>query len=250
MQCVGYDSKVWIVSSWHGEYPNEENHEKIFIYDTITDTWSTKEGLPENRRRGGAASVEYKGEIYVSHGNRGGHGRMSTTYGWLDKYNIAEDRWITNLPTAPNPRDHTGGAIVLTTNGEHLLCVASGRNGGSDGFDDVVVETDCFNLQTQQWSTHASINQGRAGAAIGTTCDKKLMVAGGEGFGQAHSNVDVFDGITWTAFPSLRDPRHGTGLAFSCDCDQVHIASGSGDQGGGPELGTIETLSVGGYACT
>jgi hypothetical protein len=230
------------VSSWTGNYPEERNTEHIHIYDTVKNSWSTKAGLPETRRRGGAASVLVGRRIYVSHGNRGGHeqsGRdFARTLGWLDYYDIDKDQWVTNLPDAPNPRDHTGGALV---NGNRI-CVAGGRDGGSSGFFNLVVlPTDCYNLDTGVWSVEADIPQGRAGGAYGTTCDGKLMIAGGEGFGKAHKNVDVFDGTSWSTFASLNVGRHGSGLGFDCQCKQIHIASGSGGQGGGPELRSVET---------
>jgi hypothetical protein len=178
-------------------------------------------------------------KIYISHGNRGGHetGNFSTSLGWLDYYDIDEEKWYTNLPDAPNPRDHTGGALV---NGQ--ICVAGGRDGGSVGFFNLpILPTDCFDLSRNQWLVKADIPQGRAGSAYGTTCDGKLMVAGGEGGGQAWSNVDVFDGESWTTVDPLNRARHGTGLAVDCICNQIHIASGSGKQGGGIGLSSVET---------
>lgn len=239
MQCVAVAGRVWVVSSWTGNYPKERNVNKIYIYDTVHDQWFTKDGLPKGRRRGGAAAVHYKGEIYVSHGNRGGHGAHATAFGWLDKYNILEDRWITNLSDAPNPRDHSGG-VVIDNHG--IFCVAGGRDSGVKlFFDAVVLPTDCYNFVLNTWTVRASIPQGRAGSNYGQTCDGKLMIAGGEGFGKAFSNVDVFDGNNWTPYPSLVLGRHGSGLAFSCDCNQVHVASGSIKQGD-YETSTIETL--------
>jgi len=68
------------------------------------------------------------------------------------------------------------------------------------------------------------------------------MVAGGEGGGKAWPNVEVFDGTSWTRIADLVVPRHGSGLAFKCQCDQIYIASGAAGQGGGPEIKSIETI--------
>jgi hypothetical protein len=162
----------------------------------------------------------------------------STSYGWLDFYDIDQNKWTTNLPDAPNPRDHTGGVLI---NGR--ICVAGGRDGGSVGFFNLVIlPTDCYDLATNTWSVEANIPQGRAGASYGKTCDGKLMIAGGEGFGKAWSNVDVFDGTAWTSVDRLNIARHGSGLAVDCVCHQIHIASGSGGQGGGKkEINSVET---------
>ena len=250
MQCVAVDEKIWIMSAWTGNYPNETAVADIYIYDPSMDSWAIKTGLPENRRRGGAAAVfvDRNGtrEIYVSHGNRGGHGAHAQALGWLDKYNVDTDTWTTNLTDAPNPRDHTGGALV---NGNRI-CVAGGRDGGEAAFfNTTVAPTDCFNLDTGLWESKAPIPTPRAGSAYGTTCDGKLMVAGGEGYGQAWANVEVFDGDVWDVWNPLNEARHGTGLAVFCGCNEIYIASGSGDQGGFPELSTTERYVPSGSVC-
>jgi N-acetylneuraminic acid mutarotase len=236
-QCVVAGTKLYVVSAWTGNYPYESNVANIYVYDTVTDSWTTEPGLPESRRRGAAATVYHNGEIFVSHGNRGGHGQHAESLGWFDKYNITSKTWTTNLTDAPNPRDHAGGAIV-----DGMLCVAGGRDGGvQDFFDAAVLETDCYDFVTGQWEVRASLPQGRGGAAYGQTCDGKLMMAGGEGFDKAWRRVDVFDGTSWTTVADLKENRHGTGIAFSCQCNQAHIASGKVIQGGF-EITTTETF--------
>jgi len=183
-------------------------------------------------------------QIFVSHGNRGGHetGSFATTLAWLDVYDIDTNEWTTNLPDAPNARDHTGGALIGGTN---KICIAGGRNGGEIGFfNKVILPTDCYDVTTGEWSEEADIPQGRAGSAYGTTCDGKLIVAGGEGFGEAFAQVDVFDGTSWETIDSLNVARHGTGLAVDCSNSnqRIYIASGSGKQGGSPELQSLERL--------
>lgn len=238
MQCVAADNKIWIISAWTGNCCSEQNVPDIYIYDTIAKKWQTKPGLPEERRRGGAAAVLHGRDIYLVAGNRGGHGAgKGRTLAWFDKYNIDSYQWTVNLTNAPHARDHTGGGMV---NGK--LCVASGRDGGAvDCFNATVLPTDCYNFDTGTWEVHADIPQGRAGAAIGTTCDGKLMVAGGEGYLQAWDRVDVFDGSSWQTIGSLQTARHGSGLAIDCACNHIHIASGSGAQGGSPEMNSTET---------
>jgi hypothetical protein len=237
MQCVEADGKLWIVSAWTGGFPREKTLPNMFVYDPIDDSWEIKPGMPENRRRGGSAVVVVGEYIYVSHGNIGGHqtdDNPATSYGWLDRYNRITHEWV-ELADAPNPRDHTGGAYV---NGR--ICVAGGRNGGENRWPHVAV-TDCYDPQTNTWTEEAPIPNSRAGSAYGTSCEGKLIVAGGEGGGQAWRNVDVFDGTSWSSLPDLNYQRHGTGLAVDCQCNQIHIASGAGNEGGGPELTSLET---------
>lgn len=210
------------------------------IYDPSSDSWSTKPGLPENRRRGAATAVLAGRKIFVTHGNIGGHetGNHSTTLGWLDYYDIDEERWHTNLPNAPNPRDHAGGALV---NGR--ICVAGGRDGGEvKFFNKLILPTDCYDPVSNTWSVEANIPYGGAGGAYGTTCDGKLMVAGGEWSGSLpRSNVVVFDGQNWLSIASLTVARHGTGLAVDCVCNQIYIAAGAGSRGGRNEIASVET---------
>jgi hypothetical protein len=104
----------------------------------------------------------------------------------------------------------------------------------------VILPTDCYDPVTNTWSVEANITQGRGGSSYGRTCDGKLMVAGGEGFKKAWSNVDVFDGTSWTAVDSLNRGRHSTGLAVDCICNQITIASGSARQGN-LEIRSVET---------
>lgn len=249
MQCVAVDDKVYIVAAWTGEYPYEVPVDNVLVYDTTNNLWLEKTAMPIHRRRGTAAVVVVNRRIYVSHGTVGGHeqitGDLVRTVGWLDFYDVDTDTWTTEtLPDAPHPRGHTGGALV---NG-NLICVSGGRDGGTWPWP-VVLETDCFDVNTETWLTDLpDIPLGRAGSAYGTSCDGKLIVAGGEGGGDAWRNVDVFDGTSWSSLPDMVQPRHGTGLAVNCDCRQIYIASGAKDQGGGPELelSSIETYFFGG----
>lgn len=238
MQCVVADHKIWIVSAWKGNCCNERNEMLIWIYDTIHQSWTTRAGLSRDRSRGAAAAVLYQRHIYLVGGARGGHADFRETVAWMDRYSLDEDIWTT-LPNAPHARDHTGGAIV----NEHLLCVAGGRDGA---FNDTVSATDCYDLRTGQWLTmSADIPQGRAGSAYGQSCDGKLLVAGGEGFGHAWDRVDSFDGTRWELVGRLSIERHGTSLAIDCrnSCQSMYIASGSGAQGGRPELESTEAYT-------
>jgi len=236
------------MSAWTGSYPRETNAPNVYVYDPDSNKWATKTAMPSNRRRGAAAVVvaDNGSKIYVSHGNDGGHEVSgdnvdAVSLGWLDEYDIATDTWKVISSNAPNPRDHTCGSMV-----GGRLCVAGGRNGGELNWPEVA-PTDCYNFATKQWEVEASIPQVRAGSSCGTTCDGKLMVAGGEGGGKAWDNVDIFDGNSWTSIADLNVGRHGSGLAVDCVCNQVHIASGAASQGGGNnEIKSVETWFPGG----
>lgn len=239
MQCVFYQGKIWIATSWFGGSPRESVNEKMWIFTVATKTWKSAPGLPPARRRGAAASVVFNDKLYVVAGNRGGHGPPAKTLGWFDYYDFKTKKWVTNLPNLPVPRDHVGGAMV---NGQ--LCIAGGRNGGANSFFSATVpSTYCYNFGMKKWIKKDDIPAPRAGSAYGRTCGGKMMIAGGEGkFKAAFNRVDLFDGSKWTTLPSLKRARHGTGLAVAnCgSCGQIFIASGSGARGGRPELESTE----------
>jgi N-acetylneuraminic acid mutarotase len=226
MNCVAAQGKLWIPAAWDGE----KNIEFIYVYDPATNTWGTKTAMPLNRRRGSAAVMVSPDEkkIYVSHGTTGGHEweqnqNKATSLPYLDVYDIATDTWTELSSSAPNVRDHVGGAIV---GGGKLVCVAGGRHGGEYGFP-AVEPTDCFNLDTKVWEPKPPLFPARSRAQYVTTCDGKLMVAGGEYRGTTFNDVNIFDGTNWTRYANLpNNGRHSGGLAVDCTCNQMHLVSG------------------------
>lgn len=240
-QAVFASSLIWIPSAWSGGFPRETNVEAFYTYNTITGEWATRTPLPLSRQRGSAAVAFYKGKLYVAMGNRGGHGEQATSLAWFDEYDIATDTWRP-LPDAPVARDHTGGGIV---NGKFVI--AGGRDGGRANFFNLnTPAVNSFNFATGLWETGPDFPTPRAGSSYGVTCDGHLMVAGGEGAGQAYNNVDVFDGTSWAPTTFLNTSRHGSGLAIGeCGkCSEIFVASGSGAQGGSPELQSTEKYST------
>lgn len=247
MQCVYYRNRIYIGGSWYGKFPYEKEHADTWVYDIPSDSWLTLPGLPEERRRGGGAFVNYKGKFYLSHGGRGGHGDHATTTGMLDMYDPETNTW-TPLADAPNPRDHTNGAII-----NDKLCVAGGRDGGTTDFwNSNIAPIDCFNFITMKWEVKADLPEPRGGTMVGTTCQGRLMIAGGEGktptnqAGQAFDRVDFFNEAT-NSFdePSyMTSSRHGSGVGItSCSCGNIYIPSGSAGLGGGPEVLTTDLWS-------
>lgn len=225
-QCVAVDGKIYVVSAFTGTtlpgpFGQERPVSDIHVYDILTNTWSTKTGLPESRRRGGAAVVLHNRTLYVSHG--GGHGQEA--FGMLDAYEIDNDQWITGLPDAPNPREHAGGGLVNGT----MLCVGGGQelHGNEQDESALILPTDCYNLETGTWSEEAALPRGRRAGSYGTTCDGKLIVSGGEALGRTWPNVDVFDGVSWTPLEDLVRSRFGHGMAIDCACNQMYVAAGA-----------------------
>jgi len=131
------------------------------------------------------------------------------------------------------------------------LCIVGGKDGGTVGSKgwgwDEVPQTDCYDLDSGTWSVEADIPLLRSGPNCGTTCDGKLMVAGGADFGQEYAQVDVFDGKTWTTLGSLNVGRHGSGLAIDCVCNQIHLAGGSAGPFGNTNTPVLETYFPQGF---
>lgn len=234
MQCVVYKSKIWIASSWYGFWPHEKSHDKVHVYDIGTDSWSTRVGLSEGRRRGAGAFVLYDGKMWLGMGNRGGHGNHSTTLGWLDMFdpdaNGGLGKWSeVKYPNAPNARDHVAGGVV-----GGKFCIAGGRNGAATNYNFApVYPVNCFNFATGLWEVGPPIPLGRSGANTAVTCDGKLVIVGGEGNNTAYSDMSFFNGVSWEKGPSMKSIRHGSGLLVSadCSCKKIYTASGAGGAG-------------------
>ncbi len=251
MQCVAVGSVIYIVGAWYGRFPRESAHEKTWTYNVATGKWATLPGLPPGRRRGGGAAVVHNGKIFLAMGNIGGHGGHATTLGMLDSFDLKTKRW-TALASAPDPRDHVGGAVVRDRKtGRPKLCVGAGRNGGVANFWSApVMPVNCYDFGSGKWTRGANIPVGRAGAATAATCGGLMMIAGGEGRskqgGGAYSRVDLYD-VTTNSFRTptfLKRNRHGSGLAVAdCSCGNIYLPSGSGSLGGGPELTSMEVWS-------
>lgn len=244
-QCVVFKNKVFVPASYSGDFPMEEANAKMLVYDARNDRWTTRPGLPVERRRGSAASVLYDSKLWVIGGSQSGHGGKSKTVGFMDFYDLVTKKWVTELPNLPIKRDHFGGAIV-----KGLLCVAGGRDSSKEDFFSAVVRsTWCYNFSKMEWkNVRAPLPGARAGAAYGKTCDGKLIVAGGEGKRmRPFIRVDLFDGEKWTRGPSLQRGRHSTGLAVAgCKkCSQIFITAGNGKQGDVDRLMSTEVFLPG-----
>lgn len=231
-QCVSIGWSVWIVASWQKFFPFEENNDKVYEYNVKQDKWYFWPGMPADRNRGGAAAVRKGDFIYVVAGNRGGHGAHATSLGWMDAFNWRKKEWSNEtFPDVPGDgRDHVGAGLV-----RGRICIAGGRDGGSATFFTAVnTQTYCYNFKARKWIKRQDFPVGRGGSNYGSTCDGRLMVAGGEGFGKAFDDVHVFDYYSWKRAPSLAEGRHGSGVAVAkCTCGHLFIPSGSNRQGGG-----------------
>ena len=236
-QPVVIDDKIYVIGAYTGPFPNETPVPNIYIYDPASDSWSQGDEIPEERRRGSTGNILFEGKVYITCGIKNGH--IGDYKNFLDRYDPATGTWEI-LADAPRARDHFQAVLA-----DGKIFVGAGRNSGivpDDIFAGTIAEVDIYDIATDTWETLPNdIPTQRAGNAA-TLFNGLVLVVGGESNTQqqAHSEVEALDLTTnqWTSLASLLEGRHGTGLIeFE---GELYIASGSGNQGGSPELFTME----------
>ena len=240
-QAAAIGDTIYIIGAYTNTFPTEDAVPNVYKYDTVSEQWFTGPEIPEARRRGSTGVAVYNNKLYMVAGSVGGHSGSATRLTLFDEYDPFTNTWTT-LSNAPHARDHVNVGVV----GDKLY-VAGGRN-GSNG--DNVEEVDVYDFGTQQWSTLPSpagdLPTPRAGAATVVVAGH-IVVIGGESTQQlAHSEVEALNTQTntWISMNSLMIGRHGTQAVFHND--NIYIAAGSGEKGGGPELDSHEILETNG----
>ncbi len=240
-QAVPYDGDVYVVGAWSDDYPRENGLSHVYVYDTDANEWRRDAPIPPGRRRGAAGVAVRDGKIYVVGGNVGGHGPHATAVAWFDVFDPETGEWTALRDrSAPHARDHFQAAVV-----DDKLVVAGGRDSGVEGFiDSTLAAVDVYDFETDEWSTweDAPLPTERAGCTVAVR-GNEIILTGGEGFGQTWGETEALNVETrdWRSLGSLNQPRHGTQM-FHHE-GQLYIAAGSGDQGGGPELTSLETYA-------
>ena len=86
--------------------------------------------------------------------------------------------------------------------------------------------------QGSSWQSVAPLQMGRFYHAV-ATFQGKIYAAGGAGFGNGNgilSSVEVFDGLTWQAGPTLTRPRDRFGLAATVVAGNCFLYAYGGGQ--------------------
>ncbi len=233
LQAVGHEGRLWVIGALTGEFPAEPPIPTVLTYDPAGDTWQTGPQIPEARRRGGGGLVVHDGAFYLVGGLTRGHNGGFVP--WLDRFDPATGTW-TALPDAPRPRDHFQAAVL-----DGRLYAAGGRTSSHEtGEVDTlsVAAVDVYDIAAGSWSTlDTPLPTPRSGTTTVAFADR-ILVIGGESGKQtlAHDEVEAWHPATaqWETLPPLPVGRHGTQAAVLGDA--VHIAAGSRNRGGGPEL--------------
>ncbi len=240
-QAIAHAGKLLIITGFTGGFPDETPLANVLIYDPGADRWTQGAEIPAARRRG-AAGVAVVGDFaYVVGGNAKGHNSGYVT--WTDAFNIATGEWKV-LADAPHARDHFH-AVAL--NG--AIYAAAGRESSHDtgeSFSRTVKPVDVYDIASNTWHTLPSpIPTARAGTSA-VAASGKVIVLGGESASQkeAHNQVEALDTASgeWITLPGLTQGRHG--FQAGRHGNSVVVAAGSANRGGGPELNSVELLSV------
>jgi len=233
VQALAHDGKLYVLGALTGDFPEEQPLTHVLVYDPASDRWSQGAEVPAHRRRGSAGVASHGGLIYLVGGNTRGH--MSGYVPWLDAFDPASGQW-TELADAPHARDHFHAVVI-----DGLLYAAGGRRTSHDTGDTLsltIPEVDVYDLASGRWSTLAApLPTPRAGPGT-VAFEGRLVLMGGESARQvpAHDEVEAYDPASgrWSTLAPLPRGRHGTQATVLGEA--VHVAAGSGDRGGGPEL--------------
>ncbi len=242
-QPVVFQEKIYIVGAMTGQWPNEVPVDRVIVYDPRSDQFEFSHSIPENRLRGASGAVVYQDKIYLVGGIVDGHNGKYQP--WLDEYDPKTGNWRA-LADAPNARDHFQAAVI-----EDKLYAVAGRRSSHATQQDIeltVEQTNIFDFKSEQWQpviAEQNIPTPRAGNMV-IAWNGRLLVSGGESSKQqlAHNELELFDPVAnqWESLAAMNSGRHGTGLAVIDDV--LYVASGCAEQGGTPELTSIEKFNL------
>ncbi len=239
-QAVEYKGEIYVLGAFTGDYPHETPLPRIYIYNPRKNQWRKGAEIPAERRRGSAGVTVYGDKIYLVCGITDGH--WDGHVNWLDEYDPKTNQWR-QLPDAPQARDHFQAAVV-----GNQLFVAGGRRSTQKikrVLDLTVPEVDIFDFKANTWKTlPASANiPTQRGGCTSVVLGNRVIVIGGESPQKlAHNQTEAFDfkTNTWQALSPLQTGRHGTQAVVHGN--KIYIVAGAANQGGGPEINSLEVF--------
>ena len=236
-----WQNKIVIAGALTGGYPSETPVENIYYFYPNDKKWEKGPAIPKARLRGSTVAVIKNDSLYLIGGITNGH--LDGNVNWVDRYDFITDTW-TILDDAPHARDHAQGVLI-----NNNIYVAGGRRTlgkNNQVFELVEGKIDVFNTETNQWQVaQHELPIPRAGIATFAYQDS-FIVVGGESADptKAHEEVHLYDTNSkkWLTKSSLIQGRHGSGVILING--YLWIASGSGMQGGSPELNSVERIKL------
>lgn len=240
-QPVIWKNKIIIAGALTGGYPFETPIANIYYFIPNENKWEKGPQIPKERLRGSVSTVVIDDSLFLVGGIKNGH--TDGNVAWVDRYNFKTKVWST-LPDAPHARDHAQAVVI-----DNKIYVAGGRKtfGKTNNvFDLVVDKIDVFNIETNKWDTLKEVLPvPRAGVSVYAK-NNGFIVVGGESANpnKAHEEVHFYNinKQQWLSVASLNQGRHGSGIVEMDD--YLWIASGSGMQGGSPELSSVERIKT------
>ncbi len=131
MDAVLVGRKVYLIGGRQGSLVY--NLDAVDVYDLDRKTWDAAILMP--RKRSDLAALEFQGKIYVFGGEA-----PTLTFGEIDVYDVAANRWSTMKQTMPHPRHGLGGTVV---DGKFFLIGGGQRPGISvSDFNEVLAPPD------------------------------------------------------------------------------------------------------------
>jgi hypothetical protein len=240
VQAVAHEGRLYLLGAFTGGFPDETPVAHVHIYEPVQGAWRLGPEIPEHRRRGAAGVAVHDGIFYLLGGATRGH--QGGYVPWLDAFDPTTGEWA-ELADAPHARDHFHAAVL-----DGRLYAAGGRTSSFETGEGMpsVEAVDVYDIASGTWQTHeAPLPTPRSGNTT-VAFDGRVLVIGGESESQerAHDEVEAFDPASgqWLRLPSLQVGRHGT-QATVLD-GAIHIAAGSGNRGGGPELDDLEVFDA------
>ncbi len=160
---VGTKAYIW------GGIDNSNNwdgYKTLYIYDTVTDSWSVGSDFPITLGMHSASSIAYDGKIYVMGGWRDGD-----TSGNVTVYDPLTDSYDTSKAPMPTPRRFFSLSEV---NG---VLYAIGGGGPAGGY---LSTNEAYDVASDSWSTKASMPFSRWGLAReNAALDGKIYISHG-----------------------------------------------------------------------
>lgn len=136
---------------------------RVDVYDTASNTWSSIAAMPVRVKSHGAAAVD--GRIYVA----GGQSDVAPAVKTLQVYDPATGLWAVKAPLPYELRD-----LATTTAGGRLWVF------GGDGLGFDTANALSYDVSTDTWSSHAPMLRPGTGSRA-VTVDGRPLVLGGYG---------------------------------------------------------------------
>ncbi|WP_152206339.1 malectin domain-containing carbohydrate-binding protein [Marinobacter changyiensis] len=237
-QSVEVGGRIYVVGGLVGGFPSEQGAAEIYSYHPDNpSSWHKEALVPEDRRRGSTAAVNYKGKIYIVGGNTQGHNAGWVP--WFDVYDPNEKTWA-SLTDAPHARDHHRAEII-----NNKLYVVGGRRSSVDlgnAIGDTEKNIDVYDFETASWSVLGSeLPTPRGGIAL-MKHGSELIIAAGESSLGVHNEVEALDitNDTWRSLPNLNVGRNAPGgVRYG---NELFVVAGRNPSG--HEVGTQEVMTL------